>query len=247
VAALAPPQGALVLAREAGVLAVALAVLPQRLEVTVVAPSGDAATKLGVSIDGSPATGCGPGCYAVAHGAGRRVLVRVGKRAVPFTVPSHTKPAGALLLAAGRAFRNLQSVEYVERLASSPTRRIVTRWREQAPHQLAYEIRGGAEAVLIGRRRWDRSTAGTWRRSRVSPLRLPEPVWGATIADARLLSETPRVAVVSWANPAIPAWFTARFDRRTLHPLELQMTAAAHFMHHRYVSFNRPLGIRPPS
>jgi non-ribosomal peptide synthetase component F len=47
-------------------------------------------------------------------------------------------------------------------------------------------------------------------------------------------------------NPTTPAWFTASIDRRTYQTLRLRMTAAAHFMQHRYVEFDRPLAIRPP-
>jgi hypothetical protein len=41
-------------------------------------------------------------------------------------------------------------------------------------------------------------------------------------------------------------WFTVRFDRRTLLPRDLRMTAAAHFMRHRYTRFNAPRRIRAP-
>ena len=51
---------------------------------------------------------------------------------------------------------------------------------------------------------------------------------------------------VSFADPTIPAWFTVSFDRRTLRPRVLHMTAAAHFMVGRYLTFNRPRTIRPP-
>jgi hypothetical protein len=36
-------------------------------------------------------------------------------------------------------------------------------------------------------------------------------------------------------------------DPTTHRPLELKMTAAAHFMRHRYTDFNRPMRIEPPS
>ena len=51
---------------------------------------------------------------------------------------------------------------------------------------------------------------------------------------------------MSFANPTTPAWFTAWIDRATYRPLRLHMTAAAHFMTHRYLAFNRPLAIAPP-
>ena len=54
------------------------------------------------------------------------------------------------------------------------------------------------------------------------------------------------VWVVSFVNPTIPAWFTAWVDRGSYRTLQLRMTAAAHFMFHRYVAFDRPLRIEPP-
>ena len=51
--------------------------------------------------------------------------------------------------------------------------------------------------------------------------------------------------MVSLLNRSIPAWFTISLDRKLL-PRSLDMTAAAHFMHHDYLSFNRPLRIEPP-
>jgi hypothetical protein len=54
------------------------------------------------------------------------------------------------------------------------------------------------------------------------------------------------VWIVSFANPTTPAWFTAWIDKQNSRPLQLRMTAAAHFMFHRYVAFNQPLRITPP-
>jgi hypothetical protein len=47
-------------------------------------------------------------------------------------------------------------------------------------------------------------------------------------------------------DPEVPAWFTGTFDRKTALPSQLRMTAAAHFMRHRYVAFNRSIKIEPP-
>jgi len=122
-----------------------------------------------------------------------------------------------------------------------------TLWRIEAPNRLEYRIRGGAQAVVVGGRRWDRTSAdGAWRESAISPLALPAPPWGRRATNAHLLRREGGVDVVSWANPSIPAWFTARLDRRTALPRSLRMTAAAHFMRHTYLEFNRPLSIRPP-
>jgi hypothetical protein len=55
------------------------------------------------------------------------------------------------------------------------------------------------------------------------------------------------VDVVSFYDPTIPAWFETELDRQTALPLRLRMTAAAHFMTHRYGGFNAPIAILPPT
>ena len=52
--------------------------------------------------------------------------------------------------------------------------------------------------------------------------------------------------LVSFYDAQIPAFFTIAVDKKTLHTLDLRMTAAAHFMHHRYSGFNAPVTIAPP-
>src|SRR5204863_98410 len=55
-----------------------------------------------------------------------------------------------------------------------------------------------------------------------------------------------RARLVSFFDPRLPGWYELAMDPRTHRPLELKMTAAAHFMHHRYTDFNRPIRIGPP-
>jgi len=261
-----PPPGALLLAREAGTLAVALAVEPARrtrLTATVLASSGEALSGLPLSFRLGPgeerslrARPCGHGCYTAEAPPGARprvveVLLRGGS-AVVFRLPRSQRPAGALVRRAARVFRNLSSLVYVESLSSGPGRGLLTTWRLRAPDQVSYQIRGGSAAVVIGRRRWDRDGAGRpWRRSsQLPPLRVPQPAWGDVAVDAHVIG-TGRVAgrpvwVVTFANPTVPAWFTAWIERRSYRTLRLRMTAAAHFMVHRYEEFDLPLRIRPP-
>ena len=82
------------------------------------------------------------------------------------------------------------------------------------------------------------------------PLQVPTPTWGSGVSNAHLLGRA-RVGgrpvwVVSFANPSIPAFFTAWVDRQSYRTLQLRMTAAAHFMFHRYTEFDRPVSIKPP-
>ena len=104
---------------------------------------------------------------------------------------------------------------------------------------------------MIGNRRWDQARPGAaWTRSQQAPLRLPQPAWGDRAENAHVLG-TGRVDgrpvwVVSFVNPTVPAWFTTWIDRDTYRTLRLRMTAASHFMFHRYVEFDRPVKIVPP-
>lgn len=100
---------------------------------------------------------------------------------------------------------------------------------------------------MIGSTRWDRPSPGAdWKRSPASRLQQPFPPWGYRIANAHVLEETPRRVVVSWVDPKVPSWFTGTFDRKTALPVALRMTAAAHFMRHRYLAFNGAVRIAPP-
>jgi hypothetical protein len=261
-AAQPPPPGALVLAAEAGTRAVALAVEPgarPRLTVTVLGPGGGPESGLRVSfrLSGSSvaARPCGPGCYRalVPSGASlRRVDVSFPGGSATFRIPAATRPGAAIVERATRAFRNLSTLVYEESLRSGPKGGLVTTWRFQAPDRLSYQIRGGAAAVVIGSRRWDQARPGAkWVASQSTVLRVPAPTWGSDVTDAQVLGSAKvdgsPVWVVSFATPSVPAWFTSWIDKRTYRTLQLRMTAAAHFMFHRYTQFNGPLKIGPPS
>jgi hypothetical protein len=259
-----PPKNALVLAGESGERAVALAIGRGRrpvLTATVLAPSGRPLSGLTLSFRFGrqvvPARPCGPGCYrgqpAQASSA-RRVEVRPsGSGAVVFTPAVSPRSGTAILARADRVFRSLSSLVYVESLRSRPTGGIVTTWRMVAPDRLSYQIRNGPAAVVIGTRRWDQSRpGGPWERgSQNPPLRVPLPSWGRVTTNAHVLGSARirgrSTRIVSFSNPTIPAWFTAWIDARTYRTLQLRMTAAAHFMFHRYLVFDRPVRIAPPS
>ncbi len=54
------------------------------------------------------------------------------------------------------------------------------------------------------------------------------------------------VWVVSFLDPATPAWFTLWVDRRTYQTLRLEMIATAHFMRNRMGSFDAPITVESP-
>jgi hypothetical protein len=252
-----PPRGAVVLGGESGTRAVALAVGNGKLTATVLSPDGGPLSGLKVSFAAGshaiPAKPCGLGCYSAAAPAARRVVVRPsGSAPVAFSLPARPRPAAAIVARAAKVTRTLRSLVYLESLRSGPSAGLLTTWSLKAPNQVEYRIKGGADAVVLGTRRWDRTHAGApWRRSEQLPaLKVPQPAWGAVATNAHVLRDGAvggrPVWIVSFANPTIPAWFTAWIEKGTYRPLQLRMTAAAHFMLHRYVAFDRPLTISPP-
>ena len=240
-----PPP--MVQARESGDLAVALALRPASAEVRVLGPDGGPVDGLAVKIAGVATRSCGEGCYGVSFSPADPAKVSVAGRVLVFPVPVSRRPADALVTSATRAFRSLRSVDYLERLASSPRNKVVADFTLERPNRLEYRIRGGADGIIIGGRRWDRARGGKWVPSLQDPSPQPEPIWAGHVTNAYLLETTPTTFVVSFVKPIGPVWVTLRLDRRTLLPQSLRMTAAAHFMTHRYTAFNAAPRIRPPS
>ncbi len=241
-----PAPKMVVQAQEDGNYAVALAVNPPGAEVVVLGQDGGGVNGLSVRIGGKRAGPCGAGCYGVFGSFGRLVRVSIDGRQLTFRVPAKLRPAGSLVARATSAFRRLRSVDYVERLASSPRNHVVSQFTLERPNRLEYRIRGGASGIIIGPRRWDRARGGKWEPSSQEPTPQPEPIWAGHFTNAYLLETTPSTYVVSFLKPIGPAWFRVVLDRRTLLPRSLHMTAAAHFMTHRYTRFNAPFVIKPP-
>jgi hypothetical protein len=229
----------------------------------VIGQSGYGVDGLDVALSAAGAKGehtargaaCGHGCYtaAVPVNGPRRFAVTVitnGKaHAVRFRVPGAWPPAPgtAFLRNATRVFDRLRSVVLLEQLSSGPGRTLHTRWQLVSPDKLRYDIRGSGSGIVIGRRRWDRLTPNaSWTRSQTVVLPQPIAPWGKNWRNVRVLKVTPKTVTATWLDPTVPAWFTATFDRATSRPDALHMTAAAHFMRHRYVAFDTPITIAPP-
>ena len=243
-----PAREMVVQAQEDGDFAVALAVHAPRAEVTVLGPDGNGVDGLTVDIGGTRARSCGPGCYGAFVRVARRVVVSLDGRRLVFRVPAMLRRADPIVARATRVFRALRSVDFVERLASSPRNHVVADFTLERPDREEYRIRGGASGIIIGPRRWDRENAGRWFPSSQQPTSQPEPIWTGHVTNAYVLQATPREYVVSFLkrSSGSPAWFTLRLDRETFRPRDLRMTAAAHFMTHRYTRFNAPPKIKPP-
>src|SRR5207244_10396828 len=97
-----PPSGAVVLAREVGTRAVALAVQRKTLTATVLSPSGgpDAGLKVAFRASGSTvgAHACGPGCYrATVATPPRRGGVVLAAGAASVRIRGATRPVAAMV------------------------------------------------------------------------------------------------------------------------------------------------------
>jgi hypothetical protein len=207
---------------------------------------------------------CGPGCYraVLPHGSGAarpRVVTftftrKTGRRGeVRYPMPSRwpPPPAAGLLQRADRVYRGLSSVVYDERLTSGLGKLLKTRFVEAAPDRLSYRIVDGADAVLIGGRRWDRQPGGKWRASEGYRSSFPAPPWRPLSPNAFLVGSTTvagrRVDEVSLrTRSGYPIWYTVWLDHETLRPLKLRMITAAHFMTLDYRAFNNAAPIVPP-
>jgi hypothetical protein len=255
-----PPPNAVVLAQEAGSRALALAVKPGLVRVSILGVAGGGESGLRVALQfgrGYLMTPdpCGPGCYqAEVQGTpDSPVTVRIGGEAYRFALPALPAADGTAIV--GRAsdtWNALRTLVWHERLASSPTNALETVYRAVAPHSLSYTIAGRSAAVIIGGMRWDRtSLTAPWRASvQNPPVRQPQPFWQEA-TDAHLLGAAKvgsrRVWRVSFFDPSTPAWFEASVDRASGRTLELDMIAASHFMHDVYGPFDAPIRLTPPT
>jgi hypothetical protein len=263
------PAGAVVLAKEDGNLAVGLAVAPRThgllVVVTVFGQSGAGQTKLRPRLtvtnsDGSKssatASTCTSGCYEAVFPTTtlpRSATVSFDDGShLAFTLPKHGPTAQGLTLVrdAAAEYKRIHSMITYERLASSRTQVAYTTYYAVAPNRLRFLVKGEDESIIIGNRRWDRNLGGPWKESPQSPVNPITPYWTPLVQDATVLGSTTikgqPVSVISFADPQTPGFFTIWVDKRNHRTLELEMTAASHFMHHTYGSFNAPLKVEPP-
>jgi copper transport protein len=235
-----PPRGGVVDAHELGALGVAVARVPGSVTVTILAPDGTGASNKTVLVDGARASDCGSGCYRAPAGAGP-VRVDVDGRATVFEVPVDAPDARTLLRSVTRTYRASRTIVFDERLASSPTNSISTRFTAVAPDRLKYVTRGGPSAIIVGSRRWDRDTpGGRLVESPQTPLDVTQPYW-TVVTNVHEIAP----GVVTFLDRRTPAWF--RMTIKGSLPQRVHMTAAAHFMTDSYVGFDEPVEVSAPS
>jgi copper transport protein len=263
-----PPRDAVVFAAQSRDLALGFALRPagarKELTLTVIGPLGDGVDNLGARIrfPGGAAVGlvpCGSGCYRGlgAFQPGERVTLELtdnGKlRRVPLVLPDvHAPAADALVAAAARHYTALRSVAIDERLSSGLSGVYRTHYQLQAPTSFSYRMaNGGAQAVVLGNRRWDRTSAQQpWTESATQPIRQPQ-IWWESARSAHVVGHTRLggrpVDVVTLISAPLTAWFEVWIDPQRKLPLALKMIRSAHFMEHRYSGFDAPVRLRPPT
>jgi hypothetical protein len=262
------PNQTVVLAGQGGDLAVGVAMTPRRstsvaLRTTVLGPAGPASglqLRFLVAGDGgshaATAAPCGSGCYEadvpVAHPTRLELRIEGRGRAsstIRFTPPSQlpAPDATAIVHHAQRTIEHLRTLVVHSHLASDPTHALRTTYEIVAPDRLAYQNGDGSESVIIGDRRWDRTPGGAWVESSQLPaVRAPLPFWPTSFTNAHVLRTGRKNWIVSFLDPATPAWFTAWIDRNTYRTVRLDMIATAHFMHDRDGPFDSAVRIEPP-
>jgi len=228
-------------ARELGSLAVAIAREPQRATVTIIGPDATGVDDRDVRVNDVAATPCGSGCYRARTPGAGPLRVSVDGRTLTFDIDATAPDATALVERITRAYRASRTIVFDETLASSPTNAQTTRFTIVAPHSLSYQTRGGPAAIVINTRRWDRSVAGSpWKATSQTPIDVTSPYWTRP-TNAHLVGPD----TITFLDRGIPAWFRLTF--KGSRPTVFHMTAAAHFMTERYVGFDVPAEVSPPS
>ncbi|HEV2590597.1 MAG TPA: hypothetical protein VGU02_01770, partial [Gaiellaceae bacterium] len=226
---------------ELGTLAVGIARSTSQTWVTLLGQDGAGVDGRDVTVDGQPAAACGAGCYRSGPHDGP-LRVSVDGAVTNFDVSPIAPDANALLRRVTHAFESASSIVFDESLRSGPTGGIVARFTVKAPDELGYVIRGGAQAVVIGARRWDRDTPhAKWVRSAQTPLHVTQPYWRKP-TNAHLVAPN----TITFLDRQIPAWFRVTIGADD-HPTRMHMTAAAHFMVDRYRGYGVPVTLSPPS
>ena len=246
--------GALVLGRHDGNLLVGIAALRGGpVEIAALRAETPIATdSLQIALEGQEveAESCGRGCSRVGASvlAGERqsLTVRHGPNSVSFGLPAQVPPDGdAVFERALRTMDSLRSYRFTERLSSGRAA-IFTTIDVQAPNRLRLRTATGFASVIIGRRRWD-FRGGKWEQSAFPGLDVREVLMWHEAENPRIVrrSKDGTLELAAFGLQPVPAWF-----RLEVAPsgrvVEAEMTAASHFMLHRYSDFDAGVKIEPP-
>ena len=230
---------------------------PDAARVTLLAQSGAGMPAALVLVRGRvavPCAGVQGVCYQVPvppDAAELPVEVRRPARAPVHTridLPSaHAPPGTGLLRDSTRRYRALHSLRALNVLSSGPGHSVTTLYTVQAPDRLAYTVRGGAQARIIGSTRWDRQPGQGWVRSSAVRSRLPDPFWEAGARAVYRAGGDRTTVQLTLAVPGGPTFFRLWIDRATHQVERLRMITAAHFMSEREYDQNHAPPVLPPA
>ena len=211
-----PPAGAVVLAREAGPLGVAIAVEPKRVTAIVLSPAGGGLSGLDVRDRRQRcASRCGSGCYTGRRDARGAVVACRSTGFGPTQTVSFVRARARRrrrtrsCAARARAYRALRSVTYRERARvrrDARARRALAAREAEPPRVLDRRRRAGHRDRHDGAGTARRRT-GRWVESAQTPLPQPATQW-TYATNAHVLAQTPTTTTVSFVDPTIPAYFT---------------------------------------
>jgi hypothetical protein len=247
-----------VAAEQADTLAVGLQrTSPAWARVTVIGPAGAGLPTALVVVAGHvalPCKGARGVCYsaAVPRGAGPMpVQVRLpGTAPVTATIdlPAFDAPSGGRLLRKAAAnFRALRSLRILNVLESRPGHAVTTDYVVQAPDRLAYTVRGGASARVIGTTRWDAQPGEDWVRSETPSVRVPDAFWAPGAQAVYIAGADRTTTQLTLVIPGGPTFFRLWVDRASKQVVRLRMITAAHFMSEREYAMNRAPPVEPPA
>jgi hypothetical protein len=254
----APLRTGPVAAEQAADIAVGLQrTSPTDARVTLLAPSGASLPSALVLVDGHVAFPC-PGvqdvCFTAAVPRGTRPVPvqvrRPGRRPVTATVqlpPARAPDGSHLLEQATQNFRDLRSLRVLNILESSPGHAVTTHFTVQAPDRLAFAVRGGASARIIGTTRWDRQPGRDWIRSEAPRSKVPDAFWAPGAEAVYVAGQDRTTSVLTLVLPNGPTFFRLWVDRATQQVVRLRMITAAHFMSEREYDQNRAPPVVPPA
>jgi hypothetical protein len=209
--------------------------------------------ELRVELDGrvvQPAP-CGQGCSRVSgpvlDGRSAFLTVRHATEDVSFDLPTFLPPDGNETFdKAGRTMSALRTFRFTERLSSGLGTTVNSTVDVQAPDRMRLRT-NGFSSVIVGKNRWDRTAGSDWEQSPFPGLDVRDLLMWHEAKNPRIvrLSGNGEAELVAFGLQPVPAWF--RLDvEPSGRVTEAEMTAASHFMLHRYQDFNRSRPVEPP-
>jgi hypothetical protein len=195
---------------------------------------------------------CGQGCSRVSApvlaGRAGSLTVRHGSEAVSFDLPGLLPPDGKDVFdKASRTMSALRTFRFTERLSSGLGTTVNSTVDVQAPDRMRLRT-SGFSSVIVGQNRWDRRAGTQWERSPFPGLDVKDLLMWHQAKNPRIirLFGNGEAELVAFGLKPVPAWF--RLDvEPSGRVTEAEMTAASHFMLHRYAGFDKGETIRPPT